>query len=889
MHKQNKESNHHGGEHRATVYARDAALPPFSRETAWLYVDTGLQVFRKLIISAFVGLVVLGALGFGLGLGYFASIVDKTSIPTPTSLRHSVNNAATSATLYYANNVELADVKSDLVRKTVPLDQMSPWVQKAIVATEDQDFFTHHGVMPKSLLRAVLSSVTGVGSQTGGSTLTQQLVKMQLLSSETTFKRKAQEIMLALRVDKYMSKQDVLAAYLNTATLGRNNKGQNIAGVQAAAQGIFGVDARDLNLAQAAFIAGLPQSPFGYTPYTTSGAFNKELTPGLERQKTVLFRMYRAGYITDKEYADAKSYDLKAHFLRQEHVSAQRTSTNYAYNAVFGQAQTIIAEQLARRDDISVKEMKSDPNLYNQYLGNAATMLKSKGYRVHSTLIKPVYNKMQETLSQYRNTFGQSHTYSYVDPNTGQTSTTTEPPENGTVLLNNRTGAILGFVGGVKPSVNHIFTQRSPGSTIKPLLVYGPAIDKKIIGSNTMLADFKTNFNKYKVTDYGGKIQNRFIPASEALAWSYNIPAINLYNTVRKQVHVKSYMEKMGINTLTANDYSQLGLGLGGTDYGVTLAAQASAFSTFANQGDHVPSYMIDKITDPNGHNIYKHHVKKRKVFSKATSYIMSKMLSGVVADGTAASIGGSLNFNTKNLIGKTGTSNDYRDIWFIGSTPGVTMASWLGYDNNYGQTFNMSSSGSAINQQYWAAQMNAIYKLIPSKMRLGDKMKKPSTVKSVVVNAQTGYPNGTVTANGSTITTSGSTLTSLYNDWTPGRLPNRFAIGGTSANYTLFWNHILGISNGYGQVTDGSGVTDDQLQQAAESQAQQSTTNSDTTGADTYQQPSSSSSSTTQSSVYSSSSIISTPAVTSSSATTPATGANGTTDETTTEGTEQR
>ena len=886
MHKQNKDDGRRRGAHRETAYARDAQLPAFSKNTAWIYVDTGLQVMRKLVISAFVGLVILGALGFGLGLGYFASIVDKTTIPTPTSLRRSVNNAATSATLYYANNVELADVKSDLIRKTVPLNQMSPWVQKAIVATEDQDFFTHHGVMPKSLLRAVLSSVTGVGSQTGGSTLTQQLVKMQLLSSETTFKRKAQEIMLALRVDKYMSKQDVLAAYLNTATLGRNNKGQNIAGVQAAAQGIFGIDARNLNIAQAAFIAGLPQSPFGYTPYTTSGSFVKDLKPGLQRQQTVLFRMYRAGYITNKQYADAKKYDLKAHFATQERAADQQTSTDYAYNAVFGQAQTIIAEQLARRDDISVKEMKSDPNLYNQYLGNAAIMLKSKGYRVHSTLIKPVYTKLQETMARYRSTFGTTHTYSYVDPNTGKTSTTTEPPENGTVLLNNKTGAILGFVGGVKPGVNHIFTQRSPGSTIKPLLVYGPAIDKKIIGSNTMLADFKTNFDKYKVTDYGGKIQNRFIPASQALAWSYNIPAINLYNTVRKQVHVKSYMEKMGINTLTANDYSQLGLGLGGTDYGVTLAAQASAFSTFANQGDHVSSYMIDKITDPNGHNIYKHHVKKRHVFSKATSYIMSKMLSGVVADGTAASISGSLNFDTKNLIGKTGTSNDYRDIWFIGSTPGVTLASWLGYDNNYGQTFNMSSSGSEINQRYWAAQMNEIYKLIPAKMRVRDRMKKPSTVKSVVVNAQTGYPNGTVTANGSTITTSGATLTSLYNDWTPGRLPVRFAIGGTSADYTLFWNHLLGMSNGYGQITDGNGITADQTKEADDTAAQQ-TDSTDSTGADTYQQPSSSSTSSTSSSVASSSSVISVPSVTSSSATTTGTDSAGT-GETTTENQEQ-
>ena len=217
---------------------------------------------RGLFVALIAGLILLGFLGLGLGMGYFASIVDATPIPTKTALKHSITRADTAATLYYANNVKLADVKSDLVRSNVSLDEVSPWLQKAVVATEDEDFFDHSGVMPKSLIRAVISSVTGIGSQTGGSTLTQQLVKMQLLSSETTFKRKAKEIVLAMRVDKFMSKQDILNAYLNVATFGRNNKGQNIAGVEAAAEGLFGVSAAKLNIAQAAFIAGLPQSGY---------------------------------------------------------------------------------------------------------------------------------------------------------------------------------------------------------------------------------------------------------------------------------------------------------------------------------------------------------------------------------------------------------------------------------------------------------------------------------------------------------------------------------------------------------------------------------------------------------------------------------------------------
>ncbi len=834
------------------------ALPPFSRETLWLYIDTGLQTMRGLIVAVVVGLIVLGSLGLGLGLGYFASIIDKTPVPTPTALRRSINNADNSATMYYAGNVKLGDVRSDLVRKTVPLNQMSPWVQKAIVATEDEDFFKHSGVMPKSLIRAVLSSVTGMGGQTGGSTLTQQLVKMQLLSSETTFKRKAQEIMLARRVDRYMSKQAVLNAYLNVATLGRNNKGQNIAGVEAAAEGLFGTTAAKLNIAQAAFIAGLPQSPFGYTPYTTSGKLG-DLKPGLARQRTVLFRMYRSGYINQQQYDQAKAYDIKTHLLPQDHVQASKDSSDYAYNAVLSQAESIIAKQLAKRDDVSTSDLNADANLYSQYLVQASSLLRTKGYQIHSTLIRPVYQQMQTTMENYKRTFGTAHTYSYTDPNTGEEKTTTEPAENGTVLLDNHTGAILGFVGGVKPGVNHIYTTRSPGSTIKPILVYGPAVQNKLIGSNTMLADFKTNFKSYSVTDYGGVIQNKFIPASKALAESYNIPAINLYNAVRKKINVKAHMRKLGINTLTNNDYSQLGLGLGGTDYGVTLDAQASAFSTFANQGKHVTSYMISDITDPTGKIIYKHKVHGKQVFSKGTTYIMNKMLKGVVSDGTATSLTGTLNFNSNKLIGKTGTSNDYRDIWFIGSTPGVTLASWMGYDNNYGQTFDMSSSGSAINQRYWAAQMNQIYSLIPNRLKLNEQLHRPSTVKSVLVNAQTGMPNGTVTHNGTPITTSGNTVESLYDDWTPGHVTNQFGIGGSTSDYNLFWDHLLGISNNYGVETGGDGLS---------STTSSQTTNDNTDGANgnTTTASSSSSSFSMPSFNFSSSSSYSAPAASSSS-----------------------
>ncbi|WKF85775.1 transglycosylase domain-containing protein [Lacticaseibacillus pantheris] len=804
---------HHQGRHQQTGRSQQSEqhhdrqpvtnpLPPFSRATWTLYADTILQTIRHLVLALVAGLICAGFLALGVGVGYFASILDKTPVPSVSAMTRQVTNTEDSATLYYANNVKLATVKSDLVRESVSNKNMSPWVRKAIVATEDADFYKHNGVTPKSLLRAVISSVTGVGSQTGGSTLTQQLVKLQLLSSETTFKRKAKEIVLAMRVDKYMTKSQILNAYLNVATLGRNSDGENIAGVESAAEGIFGVSAKDLNIAQSAFIAGLPQSPFIYTPYNADGSLKDNQKYGVQREREVLFRMYRAGYITNKQYQEAKKFDLVASFRRTGSNGTDESTSGFAYSSVMLEAENTLTKQLAHNDGITTKKLNADSSLKKEYTDKAATLLTTKGYHVHTTLVKPVYEKMQSVMREYRDNWGTTHTYTYTDSATGKTETATEPVQNGSVLLDNQTGAILGFVGGVKSGINHIYSTRSSGSTIKPIAVYGPAIENQLIGSESQLADFKTSFTNYSVSDFGGTIANKFMPASYALAHSYNIPAVNLYSALKEKVNVASYIKKMGITTFTKSDYSKLGFALGGSDYGVSVKQEASAFSTFANNGQHATAYMISSITDPSGRAVYKHKGGNTKVFSKSTAYIMQKMLHGVVSSGTGTTVNYLANFDTDNLIAKTGTSNDDKDIWFIGSTPGLTMASWMGYDNNYGHSFSLGSSQSTINETYWAASMNAIYQLIPQQFKLHKTLSRPSNVKSVKVNSLTGLPNGTGTFNGKTVKTSGSTVTSLYNGWTPDAFKTEFAIGGTFNNYRLFWNYMDGANNGYGKTT---------------------------------------------------------------------------------------
>lgn len=209
-----------------------------------------IEVIRRIILYSLAGLLIIMSLAIGLGMGYVSALTNQVDVPTKHQMQTELQDVNNSATLYFANGEKVESLQKDLEGKKISLSEMSPYLKKAIVSTEDSDFYRHKGVVPKSIFRAVISDVTGIGAQTGGSTLTQQTVKMQMLSSETTWKRKAVEIFLAMRVDKYFSKQEILQDYLNAATFGRNNKGQNIQGVQAAAQGLFGKNASDLNLAQ---------------------------------------------------------------------------------------------------------------------------------------------------------------------------------------------------------------------------------------------------------------------------------------------------------------------------------------------------------------------------------------------------------------------------------------------------------------------------------------------------------------------------------------------------------------------------------------------------------------------------------------------------------------
>ena len=395
-----------------------------------LILNVIIRVFQSLVVFGVILIVLGGSLGLGIGMGYFAFLVEDTQPPTKEELQKEISDITEVSKMTYADGTPIANIKSDLIRTRINGDQMSPLLKKAIISTEDEYFEEHHGVVPKALVRALISDATGIGGSSGGSTLTQQLVKQQILTDETTFKRKANEILLALRIEKYFSKDEIVTTYLNVAPFGRNNKGENIAGVEEAAKGLFGKSAKDLNLPQAAFIAGLPQSPIVYTPYTNTGALKDDLSLGMKRKDFVLFSMYREKAISQKEYEEAKAYDLKKDFLPTEQANVN--TEGYLYYTVLDKAVEIVMDLDMKKAKVNRDDL--DQVGLDQYEEQARREIQSQGYTIQSTIDQNIYNTMQTAVANYGY---------LLDDGTADVNGNTMI-ETGNILMDNATGRILG-------------------------------------------------------------------------------------------------------------------------------------------------------------------------------------------------------------------------------------------------------------------------------------------------------------------------------------------------------------------------------------------------------------------------------------------------------------
>ena len=731
-------------------------------------------ILNTLFILGFIG----GLFGAGVALGYGVALFDKAKVPQAEDLVKQVKNISSISEIVYADGSVIASIESDLLRTSVSSEEISDNLKKAIVATEDEHFLEHKGVVPKAVIRATLGTFAGLGSSSGGSTLTQQLIKQQVVGDAPTLARKATEIVDALALERSMSKDEILTTYLNVAPFGRNHKGQNIAGAQQAAEGIFGIDANKLSIPQAAFLAGLPQSPITYSPYENTGELksDEDLKLGLKRAKDVLYNMYRTGALTQEEYDQYKDYNLKQDFLPSGTINA--VSRDYLYFTAMAEATDRMYDYLVQQDNVSSQELKKEA-VQKAYHERAEQELSNGGYKITTTINKKIHTAMQNAVANYGR---------LVDDSTGQ-------PEVGNVLMDNKTGAVLGFVGGRNYQTNqnnHAFdTKRSPASTTKPLLAYGIAIDQGLMGSASILSNYPTKFSNGNPIMYVNSPGTGMMTLGEALNYSWNIPAYWTYRMLReKGVDVKGYMEKMGYEI---PEYGIESLPMGG-GIEVTVAQHTNGYQTIANNGVYHQKHVISKIESPDGRVIYEFQDKPVQVYSKATATIMQSLLREVISSRITSSFQTDLASINSSLaradwIGKTGTTNEDENMWLMLSTPRLTLGGWLGHDDNRPMA---KGAGHYRNAKYMAYLVNAIQQAEPGVWG-NERFNLDSSVTQSQVLRSTGQKPGKVSVNGKTVDLSGSTVTSYWaNKAGAPTTSYHFAIGGSEADYQNAWSSIV-------------------------------------------------------------------------------------------------
>lgn len=699
-------------------------------------ITTGV-IWNLAIILAII-LLAGGVFAASAGAGYFASLVDEEKLRTEDEMLSDIYSYEETSQLYFADNTYLGKLQTDLDREETTLEDVADVAIDAVLATEDEYFFEHDGIVPKAIMRGLFQDVSNSDSQSGGSTLTQQLIKNQILTNEVSYERKAKEILLAMRLEKFMDKEDIMEAYLNIIPYGRNSAGMNIAGIETAAKGIFNVPASELNLPQAAFIAGIPKAPFSYTPYAAGGVLKEDeyLEPGLNRMKTVLYRMLETGYITEVEYQEALEYDIVADFRTGETRSYE--DHPFVTTELEKRAIRIIMDVLAEQNGVDPETLDQDQNLYEEYAILANRAVRSNGYRIHSSINKDLYIAQEEAQKAYQG-YGTTLSEDYVDEN-GETKTRQLPVQVGSVTLENDTGRILSFVGGRDHKIeklNHA-TQayRSIGSTVKPLLVYGPALENGLIGAGSPVVDVKFTMNdngdSYEPTNFIPTSEQGIMPARDALAQSQNLPALRLFAQMRDDMPIQ-YLIDNGFSRVDEED-GVVSAALGGGIEG-SVEEVANAYAALANGGKHMETTMIDKIEDADGNVIYEHEAEAKDVFTPQASYVLTDMLRDVFKTdrGTASRANGMLKFNA-DFAGKTGTTQETRDVWLVGYNPNITMGVWLGYDKEKYSLDNFRNQNlqpSVRVNQLWANLMNTTYDVAPDAIGSGDTFKEPEGVVS--------------------------------------------------------------------------------------------------------------------------------------------------------------
>lgn len=577
--------------------------------------------FRNL--SLFKKILLLG--GVGLGILLIIALVTTVLFANQLSSKERLmNRSSTGVTLQDRNGETFYEFYNPRSDTYVQLNQIAKVTQQAAIASEDQDFYEHSGFSITGIGNAILENIRPGGLDSGGSTITQQLIKNALLTSDRSYLRKYQELVLAVVIEQRYSKDEILEMYLNSVYFG-----EGYFGIEDAARGYFGISANELTVAQSAMLIGLLPAPSYYSP--TSG----DPEEAKIRQEYVLGRMVEDGYISQEQADQAKAAELS---YRPQDSQDEFKAPHFALMVKRELEERYGEEQVAR-----------------------------SGFIVRTTLDLSQQTAAQQAVEGHVNSLG------YANVGNGAA-----------VVIDPQTGQIRALVGSKNyanekfGAVNMAITPRQPGSSFKPI-VYGTGIEEKTISAATILHDEPTDFGGgYTPENYDLGYRGD-VTVRQALANSLNIPAVEALDIIGIQ-DVLDQAEELGISTLdqSPSDYGlSLALGTGS----VRLTELTNAYATFGNQGQRNEVHTILSITDKYEDEVYTADPDTDSAISAETSYIMSSILSDNEA--RAATFGSSLTVFGHDVAVKTGTTEEYSDALTIGYTPSLAIGVWVGNNDN--------------------------------------------------------------------------------------------------------------------------------------------------------------------------------------------------------------
>ena len=618
------------------------------------------SVLRKVLVVILVIVALTASVVAGAVVGFIDNSMDLIA---------EEYNLDFTSIIYYVDEETNQPVEMDRIHRNenrvwVDIDKIPENLTNAFIAIEDERFRDHRGVDLKRTFGAFLQWMRGKDSY-GGSTITQQLIKNITGDKDRSPTRKIQEMVRAINLEKKMSKDQIIEMYMNTIYFGGGCHG-----VQTASNYYFSKDVSELTLEECASIAGIVKAPTTYNP-ATNYENNKA------RQEVVLNQMSDLGFISQQECDKAKAKQLKVNIGTVKKTESEEKVSSYFVDAV-------IADVVA---DLMEKENLTE--------GEATNRLYTGGFKIYSTMDPKVQNAIDEVYSKKSNFPGGAGLQSAM------------------IVMDPYTGHVKGMAGGVgEKTVNRGFNmatmaKRQPGSSIKPLAVYAPAIEYNVITAATVVNDAPLKIGEWSPKNSGGGYRGK-MAVRRCIELSQNIPAVKVMQELKVDKSFEFMTENLGFTTLIAGETrngklvtdKSLSMALGGLTDGVTVEEMTAAYAPFVNAGKYNKPTTYSKVIDASGKVVLEKKVENKRAMSEQTAYIMQNMLTGVIKNGT----GTSASLGKIYAGGKTGTTNSNKDRWFMGFTPNYVAGVWMGYE------IPKSMSGSNMCTRIWKQVMELIH-----------------------------------------------------------------------------------------------------------------------------------------------------------------------------------